>query len=284
MKYLGAHVPASGGLQNAVINAQNIGANAFALFTKNQRQWIAKDLTDVEADLFKNLCAEKGFDLTKILPHDSYLINLGSADEDLLRKSREAFTDELLRCEKLGLTMLNFHPGSAKNWARVEDCLDKIAESVQMAIDRATSCIAVIENTAGQGNYVGYSFDQLKYLIDKIDRGERVGVCIDTCHAFAAGYNLGDEYEFKRIWEEFDSIIGRENLKAMHLNDSMKGVGSKVDRHESLGKGAIGINCFKWIMQDDRFDDIPLILETPKPELWADEIKILRKFAREVSV
>ncbi len=280
MKYLGAHVSTNGGLHNAPTNAAEIGANAFALFTKNQRQWIAKPLTDSEISTFRQTCEMHNFDLSNILPHDSYILNLGSADDELLQKSRASFTDELRRCQRLGLTMLNFHPGSAKNWPDTQPCLDVIAESVQMAIDDTENVMAVIENTAGQGSYVGHSFVQLKYLIDKINRPGRVGICIDTCHMFAAGYDIADEYAYEQTWNEFGQVVGFQHLVAMHLNDSMKPLGSKVDRHMPLGKGYIGIDAFARIMQDERMNNIPLILETPEPDLWKAEIELLRSFEK----
>ncbi len=280
MKYVGAHVSSSGGLQNAPLNAKAIGATAFALFTKNQRQWIAKEISDEEAAAFQNAMKECGYTASQVLPHDSYLINLGSPDEEGLRKSRESFTEELRRCDRLGLSMLNFHPGSHLKQISVEECLDRVAESINMALDATKNVVAVIENTAGQGSNVGFAFWHLQRIIEGVNDKSRVGVCIDTCHAFAAGYDLHDEYEWNKAWDELDKTVGIKYLRGMHLNDAKKPSGSKVDRHESIGKGEIGIDCFRRIMADPRFDDIPLILETPDEAIWPDEIDMLKKAAK----
>lgn len=280
MKYVGAHVSSSGGLQNAPLNAKAIGATAFALFTKNQRQWIAKEISDEEAAAFQNAMKECGYTASQVLPHDSYLINLGSPDEEGLRKSRESFTEELRRCDRLGLSMLNFHPGSHLKQISVEECLDRVAESINMALDATKNVVAVIENTAGQGSNVGFAFWHLQRIIEGVNDKSRVGVCIDTCHAFAAGYDLHDEYEWNKAWDELDNTVGIKYLRGMHLNDAKKPSGSKVDRHESIGKGEIGIDCFLRIMADPRFDGIPLILETPDEAIWPDEIDMLKKAAK----
>lgn len=278
MKYIGAHVSASGGVQNAPVNAKAIGATAFALFTKNQRQWFSKDLTDNEIEEFKTNCANLGYAPEQILPHDSYLINLGSPEEEGLDKSRKSFTDEMKRCQQLGLKLLNFHPGSHLKKITEEECLNRIAESINIALSKTQGVTAVIENTAGQGTNLGFAFHHLKHIIDRVDDKSRVGVCIDTCHAFAAGYNLADKYEFERIWGEFDQTIGFKFLRGMHLNDATKPVGSRVDRHASIGNGCIGKEAFRWIMEDSRFDNIPLILETPDELIWAEEISMLKGF------
>ena len=276
MKYIGAHVSASGGVENAPINANAIGATAFALFTKNQRQWVSPPLTKNSIELFKKRCEEFGFRPSNILPHDSYLINLGNPDEAALNKSREAFIDELKRCELLGLDRLNFHPGSHLGKISEEESLKLIAESINMALQGTSSVIAVIENTSGQGSNLGFKFEHLKYIIDLVDDKTRVGVCIDTCHAFTAGYDLQNNEGFSKTFSDFERIVGFKYLKGMHLNDTKKGLGSRVDRHESLGEGLLGINTFHWIMTDSRFDGIPLILETPDESKWADEIKLLK--------
>ena len=277
-KYIGAHVSASGGVQNAPVNAKAIGATAFALFTKNQRQWFAKELTNSEIEEFKANCQKLGYTSDQILPHDSYLINLGSPEEEGLEKSRQSFIHEMQRCEQLGLKLLNFHPGSHLKKISEEECLNRIAESINIAISKTDDVVAVIENTAGQGTNLGFSFAHLRHIIDRVDNQDRVGVCIDTCHAFAAGYNLADKYEFERIWDEFDQTVGFKYLRGMHLNDAMKPVGSRVDRHASIGSGCIGRKTFQWIMEDARFDNIPLILETPDELLWAEEISMLKGF------
>ncbi len=275
MKYIGAHVSASGGVENAPLNAEKIGAKAFALFTKNQRQWNSAPLSQQSISTFKERCGQLGFLPKHILPHDSYLINLGHPDKDAIEKSRAAFLDEMQRCEQLGLELLNFHPGSSLKEISTEECLKRIAESINIALSKTENVCAVIENTAGQGSNVGNKFEELAFIIDLVEDKSRVGVCIDTCHAFTAGYNLAEKDGFEKTFEQFDQIIGFHYLKGMHLNDSKKGVGTHVDRHESLGLGMIGFDPFAWIMQDKRFDDIPLILETPDETKWAEEIRRL---------
>lgn len=281
MKYVGAHVSASGGVENAPLNAKAIGANAFALFTKNQRQWVAKPLTEESIEAFKTNCVEHGFEADYILPHDSFLINLGHPEEDKLQKSRDAFLDEMQRCEQLGLNRLNFHPGSHLKQISESECLSIIAESINVALDQTEGVCAVIENTAGQGSNLGYQFEHLAEIIDQVKDTSRVGVCLDTCHTFAAGYDLTTEAWCDKVFAEFDQLVGFEFLKGMHLNDSKKELGSRVDRHHSLGHGLLGLEVFKYIMTDARFDDIPLILETIDETIWADEIQLLRNFAKD---
>lgn len=280
MKYIGAHVSASGGVENAPVNAQNIGATAFAFFTKNQRQWVSPPLTEKSIEKFRANCDKYGFTDSQILPHDSYLINLGSPDEEGLAKSRSAFTDEMTRCEQLSLRYLNFHPGAHLNKISEGECLKIIAESVNIAISKTKNVVAVIENTAGQGSNVGYRFEHLAGIIELIDDKSRVGVCIDTCHAYAGGYDLHTREGYNKTFEDFERIVGFKYLCGMHLNDAKKGLGSRVDRHDSLGAGLLGVDTFRWIMQDSRFDNIPLILETPDETLWAQEIEMLKNFAK----
>jgi len=275
MKYVGAHVSASGGVENAPLNAYNIGAKAFAFFTKNQRQWVAPPLTSKSIEGFRKRCEEYDFGPHQILPHDSYLINLGNPDPEGLGRSRHSFIDEMKRCELLGLDRLNFHPGSHLGKMTEEECLDLIAESVNIALDKTAGVIAVIENTAGQGTNLGYRFEHLRHIIDRVDDKSRVGVCIDTCHAFTSGYDLSTEEGFEKVFNEFERVVGFNYLKGMHLNDSKKPFGSRVDRHDNLGKGVLGDEVFRLIMNDPRFDGMPLILETPDEELWAEEIKYL---------
>lgn len=276
MKYIGAHVSASGGVENAPDNALAIGADAFALFTKNQRQWVSAPLSEKSIALFKQRCEQGGLDARYILPHDSYLINLGSPDEEGLQKSRAAFFDEMMRCEQLGLMMLNFHPGSHLNKISLEECLDRIAESINMALARTSGVTAVIENTAGQGSNVGNRFEHIRYIIDKVEDKSRVGVCIDTCHTYSAGYDIVGEYD--AVFDEFDKVIGFEYLRGVHLNDSKKMLASRVDRHDSIGDGTLGVDFFKRFMGDARFDNMPIILETPDESRWRDEIVMLRSF------
>lgn len=272
MKYIGAHVSAEGGVQNTPARAREIGARAFALFTRNASRWKSKPITDKAASEFKAACADCGFTPEYILPHDSFLINLGAPDAEKLRMSREAFLDELKRCEQLGLTMLNFHPGSHLGLIDPEACLERIAESINMALEVTQGVTAVIENTAGQGSNLGFSFSQIAAIIRNVDDKSRVGVCIDTCHTLAAGYDLTSHEGYERTWSEFDSEIGLRYLRAMHLNDSKKGCGSRVDRHAPIGSGYLGYDFFSRLMKDTRFDSIPLILETPDPALWPEEI------------
>jgi deoxyribonuclease-4 len=275
MKRVGAHVSASGGVENAPCNAHDIGAKAFALFTKNQRQWVSKAFTAANIDGFKSNLEKFGYSFNHVLPHDSYLINLGHPETGPLEKSRDAFFDEMHRCEQLGVPLLNFHPGSHLKKISPEESLKRIAESINIVLDKTNGVTAVIENTAGQGTNLGFEFEQLAFIIDRVKDKERVGVCFDTCHGFVAGYDIKSKEGYKATWQKFDETIGLKYLKAMHLNDAKKPLGSRVDRHESIGKGEIGIDTFKWIMNDSRFDEMPLILETPNNEIWAEEIEML---------
>ena len=272
---------ASGGVENAVRNAKDIGATAFALFTKNQRQWLAPELTPAQIDTFKQAMAEAGYTAAQVLPHDSYLINLGHPDEDGLEKSRESFFEEMHRCELLGLDRLNFHPGSHLKRIDEEGSLKRIAESINMALERSKGVTAVLENTAGQGSNLGFKFEHLAYIIDRVEDKSRVGVCLDTCHSFAAGYDLRTREACDATFAEFERIIGFKYLRGMHLNDAMRPLGSHIDRHSPLGDGEIGWECFKYIAGDARFDNIPLILETPDEERWAKEIVTLYDFAKQ---
>ncbi len=276
MKYLGAHVSAAGGVDQAVQRAVAIGANAFALFTKNQRQWKAKPLDDATIDAFRSACRRHGFGPGQILPHDSYLINLGHPEAEGLAKSRAAFLDEVQRCEQLGIDRLNFHPGSHLRKISESDCLARIAESLNETLSRTRGVIAVLENTAGQGSNLGWRFEHLAEVIEQVEDKSRVGVCLDTCHAFAAGYDLRTAEATTAMLDEFDAVVGIEYLKGMHLNDAKSELGSRVDRHHSLGQGNIGLACFTTLMRDARTDGMPLVLETIEPAIWAEEIAWLR--------
>ena len=266
---------ASGGVENAPLNAHAIGAKAFAFFTKNQRQWFASAYTAQNIDLFKSRCEELGFSPDHILPHDSYLINLGNPGEDEIKKSRQAFFDEMERCEQLGLNRLNFHPGSHLNQISIDDCLDRIAGSINMALDRTHGVTAVIENTAGQGTNLGHTFEQLAHIIDKVDDKSRVGVCLDTAHTLAAGYEIRTREAYEETFRRFDEIVGFNYLRGMHINDSKKELSSRVDRHDSIGQGVMNLDLFSFIVNDPRFDNLPLILETPDETRWAEEIQML---------
>jgi deoxyribonuclease IV len=279
MKYIGAHVSAAGGVENAPIRAHEIGATGFALFTKNQRQWKAKPLSDENIEGFKANCEKYGYSMDTIIPHDSYLINLGHPEEDKLQKSRDAFLDEMQRCEQLGIKLLNFHPGSHLKKISEKECLSRIAESINIALDQTEFTKAVIENTAGQGTNMGYRFEHLAEIMDQVDQQERVGVCIDTAHAFAGGYDISTEEGFADTFDQFEKIVGFDKLMAMHLNDSKKELGTRVDRHDSLGDGYIGWTPFNFIMKESRFDGIPLILETPNTDRWPEEIAELKRLA-----
>jgi len=275
MKYVGAHISAAGGVENSPLNAHEIGARSFAFFTKNQRQWVASPLTKKSIEAFRGNCEKLGYKPFQILPHDSYLINLGNPDPEGLGRSRYSFNDEMKRCELLGLDRFNFHPGSHLGKISEEQCLDLIAESVNIALSKTSGVIAVIENTAGQGTNLGYRFGHLRYIIDRVKDKSRVGVCIDTCHAFTSGYDLSNKEGFKKVFAEFESVVGFEYLKGMHLNGSKKAFGTRVDRHDNLHGGELGDEVFGLIMNDKRFDDMPLILETPEETLWPEEIKYL---------
>lgn len=280
MKFIGAHVSAAGGVENAPLNAMNIGANAFALFTKNQKQWFAPPLTEKSIELFKQRCEEYGFSSANILPHDSYLINLGSPDPEGLEKSRDSFVVEMQRCELLGLKKLNFHPGAHLNKISIDDCISLIATSINIALEKTSGVSAVIENTAGQGSAIGYRFEEIAQIIDLVEDKSRVGVCLDTAHTLAAGYEIRTKEGFEDTFRKFDEIIGFKYLQGMHINDSKKELATRVDRHDSLGKGVMGMDTFSFIVNDSRFDNMPLILETPDDLLWAEEIKILRALVK----
>lgn len=280
MKYIGPHVSATGGVENAPLNAAKVGATAFALFTKNQRQWVSAPLTQKSIQGFIENCQEVGILPDYILPHDSYLINLGQPEAEALEKSRKAFLDEMQRCEQLGLRMLNFHPGSHLKMISLDECLNRIAESINITLDKTKGVTAVIENTAGQGSNVGFSFEHIAHIIDKVEDKSRVGVCIDTCHTYSAGYDLKTAEGYKRTFTEFDEIIGASYLRAIHLNDTMKPFASRVDRHHNIGKGLLGMEFFERFMNDPRFDDMPIILETPDETLWAQEIIMLQGLVR----
>ncbi len=290
MKFVGAHVSASGGVDNAPLNAMKIGAKAFALFTKNQRQWVAKPLESKMIESFKANLKESGVSPKHVLPHDSYLINLGHPEIEKLEKSREAFIDELHRCEQLGLELLNFHPGShlvkvGKKDPEYDDkimeaelnCLDVIAESLNLAIEetKGMNVKLVIENTAGQGTNLGYKFEHLAHIINKVEDKSRVGICLDTCHTFTGGYDLRTREAYDSTMDEFERLVGFEYLSAMHINDSKPKLGSRVDRHHSLGEGEIGWDTFRFIMNDERMNDIPLVLETIDETIWDREIEAM---------
>jgi deoxyribonuclease-4 len=276
MKYIGAHISAEGGVENAPMNAKAIGATAFAFFTKNQRRWDSPPLSAKNIALFKENCTKNGYAANFILPHDSYLINLGHPDNDSLEKSRRSFNDEMLRAEQLGLSLLNFHPGGHLNGISTDECLCRISESINWALDKTNGVTAVIENTAGQGTNLGFSFAHLAQIIAQVEDKSRIGICMDTCHTYSAGYDLKTEAGYQQTWKEFDEIIGSKYLRAIHLNDTKKELGSRVDRHENIGLGFLGKEFFIRMMKDPRFDNMPIILETPDTSKWAEEIAWLK--------
>ena len=279
MQYIGAHVSAAGGVDQAVDRALAIGANALALFTKNQKQWSAPALTEEKIREFTQAVKRAGFRAEQILPHDSYLINLGNPDPEKRKKSSDAFVDEMHRVYQLGLDRLNFHPGAHLNQVSPEESMRLIAEEIDRALSEVPSVHAVIETTAGQGSALGRTFEEIAFIMENVNRRDRVGVCIDTCHIFAGGYDIRTAEGFLEVMDRFDELIGSEKLMGMHLNDAKSEFGSRVDRHAPLGEGHIGLACFTAMMNDARFHGIPLILETPKPELWQQEIGLLRSWA-----
>ncbi len=277
MKRIGAHVSASGGVENAPLNADQIGADAFAMFTKNQRQWKARPLSQASIDAFRTNLEAVNIRPEHVLPHDSYLINLGHPDPEARQKSRDAFLDELQRCQQLGLSLLNFHPGSHLRKIDEGACLTLIAESINWALERSSGVTAVIENTAGQGSNLGYRFEHLAAIIDQVEDKSRIGVCIDTCHTFTSGYDLRTTADCEAAFGQFDRVVGFPYLRGMHLNGSKAAFASRVDRHHSLEDGLLGLDVFRFIMNDDRFGDIPMVLETINPEIWPLEIALLRE-------
>ena len=280
MLYIGSHTSIAGGLENAAIEAKALGATAFGMFTKNQRQWASRPITEEESLKFKEKLKELGFSKDQVLPHDSYLINLGNPDDLKRRQSLDAFIDELQRVQTLGLDKLNFHPGSHVNKIDRKGSLALVAEALDEALSSTQGVRPIIETTAGQGSNLGSSFEEIAELLSLSKFPGRLGVCIDTCHIFAAGYDLRSEEAFHKTFEEFGRIVGFDKLEGMHLNDAKIGLGSHLDRHESLGKGQIGIESFIRIAQDPRFRDIPLILETIDSSLWSTEIALLQEYAK----
>ena len=282
--YVGAHVSAAGGVWNAPTNAAAIGATAFALFTRNQRRWAAAPYQDAVAAQFGRAMEQAGFGPAQVIPHAGYLINLGSPDDDVREKSITALADELSRCVQLGLTMLNFHPGTSKGeldedatCARIADGIDRVLQLVEDP--RAEPVKLVLENSAGQGASIGTTVAQLALTIAKSRRSERLAICIDTCHAFAAGYDIRTAAGWDTLMHEVETQLGLAKLVAVHVNDSQGDLGSRKDRHQPIGAGAIGSDGFRAVMQDTRLDGLPLVLETPQPDHWQREIALLKAMA-----
>lgn len=279
MKLIGPHVHTTGGVQNAPLNAKKVGATAFGIFTKNQRRWVAKPLETTAIDQFKVNMEKCGYDPRAVLAHDSYLINIGNPDPVPREQSLDALIDEMERCRLLGLPWLNIHPGSHVNAAGESECLSLIAGSLNRALDSCRSVGIVLEATAGQGSSVGYRFEHLAEIIDKVEDKARMGVCLDTCHIFAAGYDIREKRSYEEVMKSFADSVGFSYIRGLHLNDARSTLGSRVDRHDSIGKGNIGIDAFRFIMQDGRFDNIPCILETNDEALWPEEIRMLSEMA-----
>jgi deoxyribonuclease-4 len=275
MKYVGAHVSAEGGVANAPLNAVKIGAQAFALFTKNQRQWQAKPLDAENIVAFKANLEAAAISSRQVLPHDSYLINLGHPDPDKREKSILALLDEARRAEQLGLHFLNFHPGSHLGAMEEEKCLAVIAAGMKRVLAETGHVSLLLETTSGQGGYVGYTFEHLAAILDLVGQEKRTGVCLDTCHVFAAGYDIRTAETYESTMKKFAEIIGFNFLHAAHVNDSKVDFGSRKDRHDSIGRGKLGMEAFALLMNDPRFDNMPLILETIDDSLWETEIKLL---------
>lgn len=280
MKYIGPHVSTEGGVQNAPLNAALLGATGFGMFTKNQRQWTALAYTTETIAAFKKNCSENSYAARQILPHDTYLINLGSPDPAAFARSYAAFTDELRRCAALGLTMLNIHPGSHLKLLSEEQCLLQIAGAINRAHRETEGVCVVLETTAGQGSNVGYRFEHLAFVIKNVRDKSRVGVCLDTCHIFGAGYDIRTEKTYEATMREFDRVIGFSFLRAAHVNDAKVELGSRVDRHQSIGKGTLGLTTFRLLMADERFEEIPLVLETIDESLWNGEVALLKQMTR----
>ncbi|XP_068108230.1 probable endonuclease 4 isoform X2 [Hyperolius riggenbachi] len=279
-KFVGAHVSIQGGLWNAALEAGRIGARAFGLFLRSQRTWNSKTLEESSAEKFRRTCAELGLDSRFILPHSPYLMNLGSPKPDVRQKSRDMLVDELGRCRLLGLTIYNIHPGSHVGEMPVDKCLELIADGINHAHSQVPGVTVVLENMSRQGSTVGGRFQELRGIIDLVEDKTRIGVCLDTCHAFAAGHNLAEEAGLRHMLDEFEETVGLSYLRAVHLNDSKGKVGCRLDRHENIGRGHIGVTGFRQVMNEPRFNDIPMILETPYNAEF-DEIELLYSLCAE---
>lgn len=273
---VGAHMSISGGLHKALIRGKEVKCDTIQIFTKSNMQWKARELAQEEIELFKKTQADTA--ITPVVGHDTYLINLASPDKETYKKSVDSFIMEMLRSESLGLPYLIMHPGAHKDkgekWG-----LKRIASSFNTIFKatKDTHIKVLLETTAGQGSSLGYTFEHLAEIMDMVDEPERLGVCYDTCHTFAAGYDIRAKKAYNATLREFDRIIGLDTLKVFHINDAKKGLGSRIDRHEHIGKGLLGLDAFRFIMTDRRFKDAPKILETPKGETkgcsW-DEINL----------
>lgn len=275
MYLVGAHVETTGGVHNAPLNAAAIGCRAFGLFTRNQRRWQSPPLDPQVVEAFKANCSEAGYSPDRVLAHDSYLINIGNPDRDARHKSYRALLDETSRCELLGVPAINIHPGSHLGASSEERCMNHIAEQINRLLDNTRGVTIVLENTAGQGGNIGYRFEHLAHIIARIEDKTRIGVCLDTCHAFGAGYDMRTPSAYRATIDELDRIVGLQYLRGCHLNDSLTDLGARRDRHAAIGKGTLGLDAFRALMNDPRMQNIPLILETPDRDAWADEIALL---------
>ncbi|KDQ61279.1 hypothetical protein JAAARDRAFT_191370 [Jaapia argillacea MUCL 33604] len=279
---VGAHVSAAGGVENSITNAALIGANAFALFLKSQRKWTGPPLKSDSIAKFKSRLETFGYSPCHILPHGSYLVNLGNPDDEKREKSYQCFLDELVRAEQLGLTLYNFHPGSTVGLTTMENSISLIAQCLNRAHKETKSVVTVIENMAGSGNVIGSSFKDLGDIIKQVEDKARVGVCLDTCHMFAAGYDIRTKQGWISMITQFDEEVGLKYLRGMHLNDSKAQLASKKDRHENIGLGHLSLRAFHHILTDERVQNIPLILETPSQEnndIWIKEVEILNRLS-----
>ena len=277
---LGAHVSMAKGVQNAIHNALLIGGNSLALFLKSQRKWASPELTSTSITEFKALAVQHGYNRKHILPHASYLINLAQKDPEKHKQAYDAFLDDLKRCEILGIGLYNFHPGHTGALQTRAEAMERIAQSLNRAHGETLNVITLLENMAGHGSppIIGSTLEDLRDIIASVNDKSRVGVCIDTCHAFAAGYDLRTRDAFSKFWEEFDRVVGAKYLKALHLNDSKAPLGGRRDLHQHIGQGYLGLEAFRLVVNSERMKGIPLILETPmvgKGESWAEEIKLL---------
>lgn len=275
MKYVGAHVSTEGGVDKAPLNAAAIGAKAFALFVKPQRQWVAPPLGEGVVEAFSANCRSAGIDARNILPHASYLVNLATPDEEARSKAIDSFAGEMARCASLGLPMLNVHPGSYLKTGTPKEGCERVADSINRACDKAPGVRVVVENTAGQGSYLGSTFEEIAWILEGVKDGVPVGVCLDTAHLYGAGFDIATDEGYAATMSRFAELVGFDQLKAMHLNDTKVATGSHVDRHASIGDGVLGVATFARVMHDKRLDGIPLILETPDPDKWAQEISAL---------
>ncbi len=270
MPYLGAHESVAGGLHLAFDRIRQVGGEALQIFTRNQRQWKAPPVSDEEADLFRQAWAEAG-DMP-VASHASYLVNLGSGKRAQAEKSVAAFADELVRCSRLGIGQVVIHPGS-HGGDGVEAGLARVVDNLDRAMERAgvAGVTVLLETTAGQGTGLGYRFEELAFILDNSRHPDRLGICVDTCHIFAAGYDIRTPAAYRETMAELDRVIGCDRVGFFHLNDSKKGLGSRVDRHEHIGKGAIGLEGFRCLLTDPRFRDHAMTLETPKGRDLAED-------------